>query len=304
MLFEKGEPALSQQHILHILHSCRPSVLLIGATALALSATPVVAGDAYSRPDAVSLFELFSFGWQINLVLLVMFVIALFLVFFSILTTRRRKVMPLDQMRKVQDYVSAGNIEQAINLLQIRDTLFSRTILPGLKLHSHSHDRISAAMEAAGRRALGGFRQHINYIANLGTLAPMLGLLGTVLGLTKAFNAMGNDDPLGTRSTLMTASIGEAMGTTVVGLLVGIPAMAAYYLCLSRLGRLSDDLEAVTEEIAVALVETSTSPAPQLVEAEEAGTAPTTAEPSDGTLTAAIRSAPNDPAESTSAGED
>lgn len=53
----------------------------------------------------------------------------------------------------------------------------------------------------------------------------------------------------------MTGYIGEAMGTTVVGLLVGIPAMAAYYLCMSRLGRLGDDLEAVTEEIAVTLAE-------------------------------------------------
>ncbi len=208
-----------------------------------------------NRPDSVSFFQILTFGPEINITLLVMLFIAVSLVIYSLLTTRRRKVMPLDLIRRVQDLVSSGSIEQAISAVQAKDSLFSRAVLPGLKLHSHSHDRITAAMEAAGRRALGGFRQKINYISNLATLSPMLGLLGTVLGLTKAFNVMGGEDPLGTRSTMMTASIGEAMGTTVVGLLVGIPAMAAYYLCLSRLGRLGDDLEAVTEEIAVALAE-------------------------------------------------
>ena len=83
----------------------------------------------------------------------------------------------------------------------------------------------------------------------------MLGLLGTVLGLTKAFNAMGSDSTEVLRSAMMTGAIGEAMGTTVVGLIVGIPAMAAYFLCLSRFNRIADELEAATEDACAAIVE-------------------------------------------------
>lgn len=227
-----------------------------GACAAAMIFAPVVAaGEPPIRQETTTFLQILSFGIEINVALVALFFVAIFLFLLNLLVTRRRKVMPLDLMRQVQDYVAAGNIEGAISVCTRRDNLFSRVILPGLKLHSHSHERIVAAMDAAGRRALGSFRQKINYISNIATISPMLGLLGTVLGLTKAFNAMGADGPEGMRSTLMTAYIGEAMGTTVVGLLVGIPAMAGYYFCISRLGRLSDDLECAAEDIAAIMAE-------------------------------------------------
>lgn len=213
------------------------------------------AGESLETRHSSTLFEILSFGREINIILGVMLFAAVFLVINCLLLTRRRRVMPLELIRQVQDLVSAGNIETAISAAQTKNCLFSATTLPGLRLHSHSHERICAAMEAAGRRALGGYRQKIAYLSYIGMLAPMLGLLGTVLGLTKAFNVMGADGPEVMRSTLMTGYIGEAMGTTAVGLIVGIPAMAAYFLCRLRLWRLGDDLEAVNEDIAAALTE-------------------------------------------------
>lgn len=210
--------------------------------------------EAYVRQSA-TFFQILSFGLEVNIILGAMLFTGVFLVIYCLLLTRRRRVMPLELIRQVQDLLSAGNIESAITAVQQKNCIFSLTTLPGLRLHSHSHERICAAMEAAGRRTLGAFRQKIAYLSYIGMLAPMLGLLGTVLGLTKAFNVMGADGPEGMRSTLMTGYIGEAMGTTAVGLIVGIPAMAAYFLCRLRLWRLGDDLEAVTEDIAATLTE-------------------------------------------------
>ncbi len=230
----------------------RLSLIFLFMLAFSLTA---LAGEEYTGDYTVTFFQILSFGWEINVILGVMMFIAMFMFFHSFLVTRRRVVMPHDMVRKVKDLVAAGDIEGGVNALEENKCIFSRMIVPGLKLHSHSHERITAAMEAAGRRALGGLRQEVTYIANIGALAPMLGLLGTVLGLTKAFHAMGGDGPDIMRSTLMTGSIGEAMGTTAVGLIVGIPAMAAYYICLSRIGRLGDDLEAAAEEISASMFE-------------------------------------------------
>lgn len=224
-----------------------PALLLFPAAAMA--------GEKYTTEYSVTFLKILSFGMEINIILAVLLFAAAFIFVHSFLVTRRRTVMPFDLVRSVKDMVAGGDIEGGLNALVENDNVFSKMIVPGLKLHSHTHERISAAMEAAGRRALGGLRQEVTYLANIGTLAPMLGLLGTVLGLTKAFNAMGADGSEGMRSTLMTGYIGEAMGTTAVGLIVGIPAMAAYFVCLSRIGRLGDDLEAAAEEISAAVTE-------------------------------------------------
>ena len=215
------------------------------------------AGEMSARGtgEEVTFLHLLSYGWQINLILCVLLFAALFLVFHFLLATRRRHTVPADTLRNVLDDVNNGDVESAIRRAEEKPSLLMETVTPGLKFHHHPLERINAAMESAGRRAVSGLRQEINYLANIGTLSPMLGLLGTVTGLTKAFNAMSADSTEGLRSAMMTGAIGEAMGTTVVGLVVGIPAMAAYFLCLSRLNRISDELETAAEDVAAALTD-------------------------------------------------
>lgn len=220
-------------------------------------AAPVVmAGELPARGgEEVTFLHILTYGWQINLVLCVLLFIAMFLVFHFLLATRRRHTVPGEVLRGVLDDVNNGDFERAIQRAQDNPSLLADAVLPGLRLHHHTSERVAAAMEGAGRRSLGSVRQEINFIAHVGTLSPMLGLLGTVLGLTKAFKAMGSDSTEVLRSAMMTGAIGEAMGTTVVGLIVGIPAMAAYFLCLSRFNRIADELEAATEDVSAAIVE-------------------------------------------------
>jgi biopolymer transport protein ExbB len=215
------------------------------------------AGEPAPTATDVTLLQILSYGWQINLVLCVMLFIALFLTFHTLLLTRRSRAAPENLSRALLDDIVNGEFENAFHSAQNSAAALGAAAVAGLRLHGHTAERVGAAMESAGRRALSTLRQEINYLAHIGTLSPMLGLLGTVLGLTKAFNAMGADSAEGLRSTMMTAYIGEALGTTVVGLFVGIPAMAAYFVLLSRFNRFSDELEAAAEEIAAAIAETN-----------------------------------------------
>jgi len=205
--------------------------------------------------DGVTILHLLSYGWQINAVLCLLLFLVFFLVIHFLLTTRRRHTVPAEILRSILDDINNGDCERAQRRAQENPSFLTETVVPGLRLHHHTLERITAAMESAGRRALSGTRQKINYLAHIGTLSPMLGLLGTVTGLTKAFNAMSTDSTEGLRTAMMTGAIGEAMSTTVVGLVVGIPAMAAYFLCLSRLNRISDELETAAEDVAAALTE-------------------------------------------------
>jgi len=229
--------------------------MILGGLVLSACAATLPAAEE-TASDSKTFLEMLQYGWEINVVLGGLTFLLLFMLFHTILTTRTQRMVPPDLLRRVLDDLAAGDVEAAQKKVMVQPCLLSQTILPGMKLHNHPLERIHAAMESAGRRGIGTIRQHVNYMANIGVLSPMLGLLGTVLGLLKAFNVMGAEQLAeGSKSILMTGAIGEAMITTAVGLLVGIPAMALHFLCLSRVGRISDEVESAAEEVSAALAE-------------------------------------------------
>ena len=199
--------------------------------------------------------KMFTGNLVITVIQLLLFALAVFIYAKVMLATRRRRALPLDLVALIKDEVSAGKIESAINILTEKDTLFSDIVLPGLKIHNASHLRITAAMQSTGLRVIGTFKQRLSHIAHIGVLAPLIGLLGTFIGMTKAFAVLGAEGAEGTRSMLMAGGISEALGGTTLGLLVGIPALGGYYICLARVGRLGNELECAVEEIAAIMIE-------------------------------------------------
>lgn len=210
---------------------------------------PDAAVDAAGEMDAVTktFWEMLQFGWQVNLILGVLAFIALFYFFHLLIVTRARRVAPGGLVRRILDDLASGAYETAQARLEQYPCLFASAFAPGLALHNQPVERIHRAVEAAGRRAVGSLRQRAGNLANIGVLAPMLGLLGTVLGLMKAFNVMTAEVGHGYRTQLLSAAIGEAMVTTAVGLIVGIPAMGLYFYAMNRIARASDGLEEASE---------------------------------------------------------
>jgi biopolymer transport protein ExbB len=123
-------------------------------------------------------------------------------------------------------------------------------------MHDHPVERLHQVSEGAGRRAVGALRQQATYLANIGVLAPMLGLLGTVLGMITAFESFSADLSITMKQTMLTAAIGRALITTASGLIVGIPSMAFYYFAIGRVNRISDELELAAENLIACLRET------------------------------------------------
>ncbi len=211
--------------------------------------------QCYAAGSAELVFKLISVNVEITIIQAILLALAVFLYSKVMLTTRRRVAMPLDDVSFVKDEVGAGKIESAIGYLNDHITLFSNIILPGLKLHNTSHMRIIAAMQGQGLREIGALKQRLSHIAHIGVIAPLVGMLGTVIGISKAFAALGSEGAIGMRSVMMAGGISEALGATILGLLVGVPALGAYYVCLARVGRLGNELECAAEEIAATIVD-------------------------------------------------
>ena len=90
-------------------------ILLRLAAVAAIAGNCALAGEPLARQESITFLQILSFGIEINVTLVALFFIASFLFLYNLLITRRRKVMPLDLLRQVQDYVAAGNMERAIS---------------------------------------------------------------------------------------------------------------------------------------------------------------------------------------------
>ena len=200
------------------------------------------------------------YGVEINITLMILLFIALFLFIWFILSTRQSATIPYSLVREIQDDLATGDFERATKRAEYDRSLYAQTILPGLKHHSQTQERIRGAMESAGKRLIGKLKQRAVFLSNIATIAPMIGLLGTVLGLLDAFNTIGSTGISEVNRTQQLAvAIGKAVGTTAVGLIVAIPTMALYFLCMSRLGRIGDDLEQASEDVVLAIKDDSES---------------------------------------------
>ena len=102
--------------------------------------------------------------------------------------------------------------------------------------------------ETEGTRQAAALNQRITYLADIGTIAPMLGLFGTVLGMIKSFSVVASDI-VASRPIMLAEGVSEALVTTATGLVIGIPAMAAYAFFRGRVQSLIAELEAASTQL-------------------------------------------------------
>ena len=107
---------------------------------------------------------------------------------------------------------------------------------------------VEQAIIDAGERVTNGLRRYLRVLNGIATISPLLGLLGTVVGMIRAFNAIATADAMG-RPELLATGISEALLTTAAGLSVAIPALIFYLFFVSRVDRLIIDIDALSQEL-------------------------------------------------------
>ena len=107
---------------------------------------------------------------------------------------------------------------------------------------------VEQAIIDTGERVTNDLRRYLRLFNGVSTISPLLGLLGTVLGMISAFNAIATADAMG-RPELLAAGISQALLTTAAGLTVAIPALIAYLFFVSRVDRLIIDIDAAGQQL-------------------------------------------------------
>ena len=117
-------------------------------------------------------------------------------------------------------------VQQLKQSATLKNSPLSRIFISGYQSKNHSPEYVRAQMEATATQEIGYLEKNINFLGTLSAVAPLLGLLGTVLGIIESFLVID----LGTNSnpTLMIPGISKALITTAAGMLIAIPALFAY----------------------------------------------------------------------------
>src|SRR3954451_1057253 len=159
-------------------------------------------------------------------------ILALLMITMAILIERavflRRSVIDKEKLvALLRSQISAGNIQGAIKVCSGNSTPLTRIVQAGLMRANRSDEEINSAMEESALRELPQLEKRTGYLAMLGNLATLAGLLGTITGLIKSFAGVAGVDP-SQKATLLSKGISEAMNCTAFGLFTGILGLAAY----------------------------------------------------------------------------
>jgi biopolymer transport protein ExbB len=160
----------------------------------------------------------------------------------SLVTNKNQQVW-----ENVQPLLSEGEFDEARRLTSEDDSTISQVLNMGLSLQGAVRRRedIEIAMEESMMEIVPRLEKRTPYVALASSIATLLGLLGTIMGLIQAFTAVANANPA-EKADLLSASISVAMNTTAFGLMVAIPLLIIHAILTSKTGDIVDSLEMAT----------------------------------------------------------
>jgi biopolymer transport protein ExbB len=232
---------------------------ILPKTAAVLSALPAGAlastgaDPAAGAPAGMTLAELFRLGGPLMYVLCALSVIGLALIVYYAIVLRAGTVAPDTQRLRLRELLRAGREREARTNCADRPTALAAVMAAGLDFAKENPDAPAAAvkdvMESEGVRQAGRMQSLIHYLLDLSSVAPMVGLLGTVIGMLRAFNSVAFDMAKA-RPMELAGGVGQALITTIAGLCVAIPALIAWAVFRGRVVKLVGRLEVASAELA------------------------------------------------------
>jgi biopolymer transport protein ExbB len=150
-------------------------------------------------------------------------------------------------MRRIKDYIYEGEIESAQNLCKKTNTPYARLISKGISRIGRPMNDVLVAIENTGNIEVANLGKGLPWLATTASGAPMLGFLGTVIGMVQAFFSISTS---GSSADIATFSGGiyTALVTTVAGLIVGVIALFAYNILVAKINNVMTSLEGKTME--------------------------------------------------------
>lgn len=187
-----------------------------------------------------------SLGTFYSLVFLGLSLSLVALVVMNVLTARRDNLVPAALVEGFEATLQERKYQDAYELAKSDDSFLGRVLAAGLPQLRRGYEPAVEAMQEAGEEENMKLEHRLSYLALIGTVSPMIGLLGTVQGMISSFDVIAR--AIGTpKPSELAAGISTALFTTLVGLSIAIPAIAAYNILRNRVARLVLEVGVVSE---------------------------------------------------------
>jgi biopolymer transport protein ExbB len=199
------------------------------------------------QPDGLSLIELTLKGGPVMIPIFLLSIIGMYVFFDRFFAIRKANKFDSSLLEKVKIYITGGKIDAAVALCKSTDNPAARMLEKGISRIGRPLADVNTAIENVGNLEIQKLEKGLPVLASVAGGAPMLGFLGTVTGMVRAFYEMsqaGNNINM----SLLSGGIYEAMVTTVAGLIVGITAYFCYNILVSNVEKVVFKMEATTSE--------------------------------------------------------
>jgi biopolymer transport protein ExbB len=219
---------------------------------------PAVTAPALTRPapaaaPPVTIQEVIKKMGFLAYPLIALSFFAVALIFFVVLTIKQNSVVSdgfmnsADALIRKQDYLGLLAVCNRSNECVAHIT--AKALDFATKNPTASFDEVREVTEAEGGRQASMLLQRVSYLADIGAMSPLLGLLGTVVGLITSFNEIASGGFAGSQTMGVAKGVYQALFNTAAGLIIGIPALMVYSVYRGKVQRLISELEAASTHL-------------------------------------------------------
>lgn len=196
---------------------------------------------------SLSIWQLTVMGGFIMIPLAILSILSIYIFVERYIVISRARRDDDTFMRRIKDYIHEGELENARRLCQQTDTPYSRLIAKGISRIGRPMQDVLVTIENTGNMEIARLEKGLPWLATTAAGAPMIGFLGTVIGMVEAFYNLAS---AGTSANIAVLADGiyGALVTTVAGLIVGIIALFAYNYLTARVSKVMNMLEGKTME--------------------------------------------------------
>ncbi len=224
--------------------------VLVGAMAMGYQVASAQEGAEEAAAPAGFLQIVFSggiVGATMMLILLALSFTAAYLIFDHLMTIRRKDLMPEGLSEHVRTALIAGDIQSAKQACNERPSFLSFVLMHGISELEYGWSAVEKSVEDALAEQSARLFRKIEYLSVIGSIAPMVGLLGTVIGMIMAFQQVAT--PGMTSAPQLAEGIYQALVTTVGGLIVAIPAIGAFAIFRNRIDQFVAEAAYLTQHV-------------------------------------------------------
>ena len=198
------------------------------------AAAPAAVSGEEPKSTLAWMYE--SLKWYYSLVFLGLSFSLVALFVMNVLQGRRENLVPLDLVEQFEEHLKEKRWQEAYELARNDESLLGKVLAAGLAKVRSGYAQAVEAMQEVGEEENMRLEHLLSYIALIGNISPMVGLFGTVQGMIASFSVIATST-VAPKPAVLAAGISTALFTTLVGLGIAIPAIAAYNILRNRLAR-------------------------------------------------------------------